>query len=241
MAPLPGALGGGAWHPFWVAARWAAVRIGPEPPTPAEWARLPPGEAEYGASLKGDKRRREWFAGRWAARAVLVALGAPTAELLPDEEGAPVLHGPGVDELELSLSHGGVWALCAGHRRSPETPHLGVDLVDDADAARAGRVLDRHLSAPERALLEGDPNRAGLLWGAREAVAKATRTGMFAFALLDVSVTALDEAAGELSVGYPGCWLRYDRPLPGTTLLQARVRPEAARAAQAAADRRRQA
>lgn len=229
---------------------WAAEAIGPAPPTDAEWDLLRPAEAEYGRSLRGDKRRREWFAGRRAARAVLVALSAPDAALLPDDEGAPVLHDADpqrVAHLGVSLSHGGRWAVCAGRLRTPGTPHLGIDLVDDDDAPRAARVLERHLSPAERALLDqadGDADRAraaALMWGAREAVAKATRTGMFAFALLDVHLTALDLAAGRLEVDYPGCHLGFARELSGATLIRAQVTPPAAQAARAAAQRRRSA
>jgi 4'-phosphopantetheinyl transferase EntD len=228
---------------------WASAAIVEAAPGDADWARLPPAEAAYGRGLKGDKRRREWFAGRSAARDVLRALGAPDAALLPDDEGAPVLHDVDparVEGLEVSLSHGGRWALCAGHRRAKDGFHLGVDLVDDGDAPRAARVLDRHLSDGERALLaalSNDDDRAraaALMWGAREAVAKATRTGMFAFALLDVHVTALDLAAGRVEVDYPGCALGVRHLLPGTTLVWATVTADAAKAAQAAADRRRQ-
>ena len=228
---------------------WASVPIPEAVPGGEDWARLPPAEAAYGRGLKGDKRRREWFAGRSAARAVLRALGAPDAALLPDDEGAPVLHDPDparVEDLEVSLSHGGRWALCAGHRRAKDGFRLGVDLVDDADAVRAARVLDRHLADGERGLLAGLPDdgararAAALMWGAREAVAKATRTGMFAFALLDVHVTALDLDAGRLEVDYPGCALGVRHLLPGTTLIWATVAAEAAKAAQTAADRRRQ-
>jgi len=224
--------------------RWAATAI----PGAAPWSRLLEAERAAGQRLRGEKRQREWFAGRWAARAVLADLGAPDTPLLPDAEGAPVPGRPdvlaapppaGVGELEISLSHGARWALAAGHRRRPEDPHLGIDLVDDRDGARAARVLDRHLTDRERELIADDPGAAGLLWGAREAVAKATRTGMFAFALLDVAVEALDRERATIAVGYPGCHLWFGRILAETTLIRALVAPDAATRAREAAARRR--
>ncbi|HJK99467.1 MAG TPA: 4'-phosphopantetheinyl transferase superfamily protein [Polyangiaceae bacterium LLY-WYZ-14_1] len=213
---------------------WAAVRI-PETPDPSDL--LEP-ERTYGLTLRGERRRREWYAGRRAARAVLNALGGPEVTLLPDDEGAPVPAGPNAEGLEVSLTHGASWALCAGHRRPRGEPHLGIDLVDDADGRRAARVLGRHLTERERALLEADPDAAALLWGAREAVAKATRTGMFAFALLDVAVETLDRARSTLTVGYPGCDLVFGRWVSGATLIRARVTEAATAAAQSAAHRR---
>ncbi len=189
------------------------------------WEWLPAAERAYGSALPGLKRRREWFSGRVAAHAVLDRLGAGNAVLLPDADGAPTLTGPNTAGIDLSITHGSRLAVCVGRRMLADDASLGVDLVDDADAPRAVRVLDRHLTPLERRLIGRDASVAALLWGAREAMAKATRTGMFAYALLDVAVEHIDHRAGTLDVSVPGSRLWFSREISGCTLVYAAVSP----------------
>lgn len=182
-------------------AHFAVVEIA----GPIDESRLTPAERALFAALPGEgRRRREWFAGRMAARAALRACGAGAASILRAESGAPRLSGPHAEQAFVAITHGQTRAAAVATRADGRWPSVGVDLVDATDLPRIQRIAKRVLKPAELALAAEGEERLLLAWGAREAVAKATRTGMFLFALTHAWLEAVDTASGRLRVNVPG-------------------------------------
>ena len=133
---------------------------GPQPPLFPEEAALIP--------RAGDKRRREFAAGRAAARAALLAIGYPPAALLAHPEGNPAWPAAVVG----SIAHNDQWAL-AVVAAADRLSGLGVDLESDAplpvDLAAAIRHPEEREAPPELAALDA----AKLRFVAKEAFIKA--------------------------------------------------------------------
>jgi phosphopantetheinyl transferase (holo-ACP synthase) len=141
--------------------------------------------------------------------------------------GAPRLEGPGAADLHVAITHGRRTAAAIATRRDARWPSVGIDLVDAEDAARLERIADRVLKPCERALLARDPAVLLLAWGAREAIAKATRTGMFLFALSRAWVVEIDLDARRIAVNVPGMDLGFAPLEDGGVLVFAGAGPEA--------------
>jgi 4'-phosphopantetheinyl transferase EntD len=165
-----------------------------------ELERLTEEERKFFGTLTTDRRRAEWWAGRVTAHAALEALGAPPVSILADKRGVPRLLGEGNAPYFISISHGRRVAAAAATRENAAFPCIGIDVVDPEDAERIDKIAKRFLTETERALLQTDPRAAMLAWGAREAIAKATSTGMFAFALKKGAILAVDYAAARIRV-----------------------------------------
>ncbi len=185
-------------------AFWAVAPIGEHPDPSA----LTPAERTAYGDLKSDRRRREWLAGRQAGRIAARAVGAGAASILRGPEGGPVLVGPGEGRVDLALTHGEAYAAAVALPRGGAYPHVGIDWVDARDGPRLARLAPRVLDPDEAARCAGRDLWLRAAWGAKEAVAKATRTGMFAFGLGAVRLTHLDEASGRIDVSLPGAWVR---------------------------------
>ena len=149
-------------------------------------------EAEQYRAMPVEARRRDWLAGRLAAklavRDVMRRCGSAPAlrsiVIANDESGAPsfVVDGRGDRELglNLSLAHAGGVALAA----VADTAQCGMVGVDvELDRALARQRLRSVLTAREwRALKTGDPMLVPsplLLWMLKEAVFKADRGETF--------------------------------------------------------------
>ena len=137
-------------------------------------------ERSYFARFSADKRCDEFLAGRLAVRrAIARLLHADTwpigLSIERQDDGAPKIVGLHV-ELAISISHAKTRAIAiAALGPSP----VGVDLTDDADAARIRRVARRAFPrAHERALALVDDRTACRAWAMKEAVAKALRMGL---------------------------------------------------------------
>jgi phosphopantetheinyl transferase len=170
------------------------------------------------ATLTAERRRSEWWSGRIAARAALEAIGGNGLSILADERGAPRLDGAGAERFHVSISHGRRIAAGAATREDARFPCIGVDVVDPEDAARIAKISRRFLSAHEWTLAGEDSGAAMLAWGAREAIAKATSTGMFAFALKNGAIRAIDRAARRVGVEVEGIEVVFE-PLAGDGLI----------------------
>jgi acyl transferase domain-containing protein/phosphopantetheinyl transferase len=162
------------------------------------------------------KRRIEWLLGRIAAKDAVrehlrtqanLALCPADVELLPDEQGRPVVHGAWTGLVAsvplVSVSHldGVAIAVVVDGGRAHG---IGVDLE------RIGRMNERTarvaLTRPEQQLLEGTdgPEREAWslrLWCAKEASAKAVGRG-FAEGPHAFAVQALDRQSGAVSIRY---------------------------------------
>lgn len=125
--------------------------------------------AQYAAFLM-EKRRKEWLAGRLAAKALLAGPGGNPAafEINPDRLGRPSCGG----EL-VSISHSNGWALAAV---KPGSAFLGADL-EIVEARHPAWYRDyfhqSELPAP-------DPSAATRLWTVKEALLKALGLGLMA-------------------------------------------------------------
>lgn len=125
--------------------------------------------AQY-AAFRVEKRRREWLAGRLAAKALLAdGGGAPAAfEIGMDKYGRPSCGGALV-----TISHSGGWALAA---LKPGAAFLGADLelVEERHPA-----WYRDYFHPSE-LPSPDPSEATRLWTIKEALLKALGLGLMA-------------------------------------------------------------
>jgi 4'-phosphopantetheinyl transferase EntD len=191
-------------------AALATMAIGGEPDREG----LEPPERTIFDTLKAEPRRREWWAGRMVAKAALAALGARPLAIAADPRGVPRLEGQGADRWFIAISHGRRLASAIAASAESPFPGVGVDIVDDEDRARIEKLEARVLTPHERALADVDRDARILAWGAREAIAKATATGMFAFALKGVSIQRIERAP--LSVGGFG---RIEVALEGAEIL----------------------
>ena len=213
---------------------WTAFRVLTSPEAIDETL-LTTAERALFAQLSTDARRAEWWSGRMAARGALRAVGAGAASVLRAPNGAPLLDGPHARQATVAITHGRRWAGAVAARRDGPSAHVGLDLVDREDAPRVERVAPRNFTAEEQARMQTDP-RAGLLaWAAREATAKATRTGMFAFALSEVAVTAIDDPPGTLTLNRRGLTAAYAPSPDGGWLVFVQANDEAVAAATAIA------
>jgi 4'-phosphopantetheinyl transferase EntD len=157
---------------------------------------LTAGERRIFDGLTTDKRRREWWAGRMAARSALGALGLGERSILRDPQGRPVAEGAHV-----AITHGDTLAAAAASLER----HVGIDVLDPHDQTRLERIASRVLSGPEPELAAAHPQDGlRLIWGTREAVAKATHTGMFAFALTKAHATAIDRETRRITTNRAG-------------------------------------
>lgn len=148
-------------------------------------------EREVYAALPPPRRRR-WLLGRIAAKDAVRGLlwSEADGDIYPaelaidnDQAGRPVVrgtHGREVGELTVSLAHRGVFGVAIA-RRGP----CGIDIEEVADRPRS--AVEAACSAPELTVFDevvertGDPTAAlwfTRFWAAKEAVAKATGTGL---------------------------------------------------------------
>lgn len=208
-------------RPDWVSAQ-----------APADW--LTPAELLVWASWPSAKRRREWLAGRLAAKRLLRdAFGLePLACEIGKDGVAPIVHGLERPGVSLSLSH------CAG-MGAASWSDVGTEGTVGVDAQWVRLVhpgLRDRVFRPEEQAQVGErfgsaDDAAGLLllWAVKEAAIKARRM-TWGHALRDIQVTlgregaATVEIAGEasMSAAYAseiGWWVvRVVRP-PTTPLI----------------------
>lgn len=152
-------------------------------------------------------RHSEYTLGRSAARlahAYLLdaenmdlAAHASKYSILSNEHGAPVLV-KNKNELQgtdfgFSISHGKSGALAMAWHKEKMAGAFGLDLLEGRDRARMEKLSARVLSDFEKEAHLKNPTQdiPRLAWGTREAVAKATQTGMFSFALSHVQINAI--------------------------------------------------
>ncbi|MGF1509902.1 MAG: hypothetical protein ACFB9M_10420 [Myxococcota bacterium] len=179
-------------------------------------------------SLGSDIRRNDWRAGRMAARRALRTLAGTQIQdlnsisILADAEGAPqVWFGDGTRApYGVSLTHGGGEAYALAWRESDWT--AGIDWVSLSDRGRTRSVMSRWARPEEAEWLRWEHGPC-LLWGVREALSKATRTGMFVFGLSRVHVHGVER--DRVLTNWPEAEIRW-REVPGTGILVvARVPP----------------
>lgn len=213
-SPLPGAQ-----------LAWQAVSGEPDP------SRLSDAERELFRSLGPERRRLEWWAGRMAAHAALAACGAQGLSVLRSESGAPKLVGPNAQDFSLAITHGRRQAAAIAVRSDAPYPFVGLDLVDPEDEPRIEKISRRVFRGSELALFAADPFGPRLGWATKEAIAKATQTGMFVFALSRAWLVGLDPLRANL----PGVALFAVTLTDGSLLVVAGASAEARASAQSIA------
>jgi phosphopantetheinyl transferase len=141
---------------------------------------LTPAERDQFDRLGSDKRRRDWLAGRLAAKAAVAQWCRERAEPIPqevelanDQDGAPYF--PALPRLRVSIAHGELGGVAAVH-----TALVGVDA--ERVAPRDPAVLAHFARADEAA---PDAAAQTALWTVKEAVLKLLGLG-FAGGLLNV-------------------------------------------------------
>ncbi|OGR38589.1 MAG: hypothetical protein A2X29_08265 [Elusimicrobia bacterium GWA2_64_40] len=127
-------------------------------------------EALQYAAFRIEKRRKEWLAGRLAAKALLTAGGGNPAdfEISMDKLGRPSCGGALV-----SITHSNGWAAAA---MKPGCSFLGLDLEKIEERHRAWYSDYFH---PQE-LPRHDPSEATRLWTVKEALLKALGLGLMA-------------------------------------------------------------
>ena len=158
-------------------------------------ADLPPGldwlgatEKEHLASLRVEKRRREWLLGRWTAKQALLrapdcqlAAKEPSQlEILPSQKGQPKVYQLGQpDSISLSLSHRAGSALCMVWSGGS----LGCDL-ELVEERSAGFVEDYFTASEQSTIRAAGTEEAALmansLWSAKESLLKLLGIGLTA-------------------------------------------------------------
>lgn len=211
------------------ALAWLEIPASPDP------TRLSDAERAVFDAHQRPERRAEWWAGRVACHAALEALGAGRLSVLPDPRGLPVLSGDGAEQLFVSITHGRRIAAAVASRRDARFPAVGVDVVDREDGDRIQKLSARVLTPHEKDLITGDARIALYAWGTREAVAKATSTGMFVYALAGAPLTSVDAARGRITTDLEGIEVAYQDTADGGALVLAGASIEAIRRAQAKA------
>ena len=133
---------------------------------------LSPREAQVLEAFRIDKRRREWLAGRLAAKALLSEAegGAPRSglEITPDAYGRP-----SCGSRLVSISHSNGWALAAYKEGSS---FLGADL--ELVERRHPAWYSDYFHPSE--LPVPDPSAGTRLWAVKEAAVKALGLGLMA-------------------------------------------------------------
>ncbi|MBK6685318.1 MAG: 4'-phosphopantetheinyl transferase superfamily protein [Deltaproteobacteria bacterium] len=210
-SPLPGAQ-----------LAWQALVGAPDP------TRLTDAELELYQTLGPERRRLEWWAGRIAAHEALSACGAQSLSVLRSESGAPRLVGPDAELFSVAITHGRRQAAAIAVRRDAPYPFVGLDLVDPEDQVRIDKISPRVFRSSELLLFAADPQGPRLGWATKEAIAKATQTGMFVFALSRAWLVSLDPLRSNLE----GVVLFAETLADGSLLVVAGASPEARGAAQ---------
>jgi 4'-phosphopantetheinyl transferase len=140
-------------------------------------------ERDYYATLKSDKRRRDWLLGRRAAKSLVAGvIGLPPAQItiLPHADGWPIVtlpddHPP----LTLSISHSGDRAFCAVMSGADRL--LGADV--ETIAPRSPAFVEDYFTPREREFLAVAPPQqhatlVNAVWSGKEAALKAIRRGL---------------------------------------------------------------
>ncbi len=165
-----------------VFATWFCLSRCPLPELAAARSQfLAPAEEAYYQTLRVDARRRSFLIGRLCVKeALAVCLGSPERSSWEVSRGVfqqPVLQGPGIRNLQASLSHSGDYGVAVVH---PEGHPVGVD-IEEINPDRRETVQTQMTPGEVEAAsaLGGTANESlMLMWSAKEALSKILRTGL---------------------------------------------------------------
>ncbi len=197
---------------------------------------LSPREREIHDAFRFERRRRDWLAGRLAAKQVLLGhldepgLEPARVEILPEESRLPRAYrvlGDGRSRripVSVSISHRGGAAAAAVVPEHAGT--VGVDL--EVMEPRSEALAEDNFTPGERAMMGLLPPAAAqwgiaIIWSLKEAALKAAGLGLSVPAT-DAEVVGLDVVAHTASVRLSGeavegeprraqAWIRLDEPL----------------------------
>jgi 4'-phosphopantetheinyl transferase EntD len=163
----------------------------------SHWPELSEPEQQHLETLGSPQRKKEWAAGRIAARLALGEIGRFSGSILSGSDGAPELV-PNPNGLSISISHTRQVAAAVAFENGRSEQGIGIDLVSAEDQVRIRSIRRRIFSSEEYALVDQHPDALPLAWALKEAAAKATRTGMFRFALENVRLLGPPDSSGAL-------------------------------------------
>ena len=147
-------------------------------------AALTPAELERYAGIKVAKKRREWLAGRIAAKRLIgKVLLERNALIEKTTDGVPFVRIES-DRWPLSISHSGEWAVAAISNSSTPAP-IGVDIEKIEARDPAWLDIAFHPSENAKALNVVELTR---LWTRKEAVSKFLGVGL-SIDLLDIRLS----------------------------------------------------
>jgi 4'-phosphopantetheinyl transferase len=164
---------------------------------PVGWP-LSPAESCRFEALATPKRRREWLAGRLAAKRAVSTWLAEQSCILPpadieianEPSGKPVCRLPlGAAGPEISIAHAGGLAVCALSEKGP----IGIDC--EPVAAKTAGTLALVASGAELARSEFSPEAQTRLWCSKEAVLKLLGLGLSC----DPREVAIEEGGARLA------------------------------------------
>ena len=175
---------------------WAATQ------EPARW--LTAAELVTLASWPSDKRRREWLAGRLAAKRLLrEEFGLdPLACEIGREGVAPCVQGPNIPQIVLSLSHcHGLGAASWSDAQTEGTVGVDAQLIRPVHPGLCRRVFAADEQAQIAARFGTADDMAGMLlfWAVKEAGIKARRVP-WGRALREIIVTLTGEASATVHI-----------------------------------------
>ncbi|WP_228745409.1 4'-phosphopantetheinyl transferase superfamily protein [Paenibacillus sp. S150] len=142
---------------------------------------LHPSELAYGSALVYEKRRQDYYMGRYAAKVAIHSFD-PSLAMHEVHVGhgvfqQPIVGHPKASQIGVTISHSGEVAAAAAYE---EAHPMGVD-IEHVPGLLLETVLEQ-LTDFERRLLESWPwsrrDSAAALWASKEALSKTLRTGL---------------------------------------------------------------
>lgn len=206
-------------------------------PAPGDLAEhLSPREAEIHEAFRFERRRRDWLAGRLAAKRVLLGyldepgLALAGVEVLPEESRLPLAYrvlGDGSSSripVSISISHRGGAAAAAV--LAEEAGRVGVDI--ELMEPRSEALAEDNFTSGEHDLMRALPPAwaewsIAIIWSLKEASLKAAGLGLSVPAT-DAEVVAMDTRGCRASIRLTGeaagsgptdaaAWIRLETPL----------------------------
>ncbi len=188
--------------------RWRVVSMDD---VPAGSAWLGPRERRIEATLTMPRRRRDWRAGRWSAKALAPEQAPAEWEVIADDDGCPRVWQAGKAlATPVSISHRADFAAAA---LSQTERRVGIDL-ELVEAHTERFVRDYFAPAEVERAYRQPPGLwdvyASVVWSAKEAVLKCLRLGLNRDTR--TVVIDIDPAATTAQAGGWSRFIAHDRP-----------------------------
>ncbi|MFH2201860.1 MAG: 4'-phosphopantetheinyl transferase superfamily protein [Elusimicrobiota bacterium] len=178
-------------------------------------------ESDIVRSFKSEKRRRDWLAGRLAAKRLLRTgflmkgnrLSLPEIEILNHPDGAPYIRLPGVKEYReqpLSITHAGNGPI-GGAATAEKDTLIGIDIETNEPRDRSFLELMAHPSERDQKFHD-DSAEQTRIWTLKESVSKLLGTG-FSVGFWEIRFPVNGTRRLELHGGAYESWERLGKPV----------------------------